>query len=166
MEEEGTQKSVRFEDTSNQTLSFDKFVVDIEILMNFIFDPMLQWPLAAGRLFAFALYGPLDAQGRLCTGPKGRHVLSTWELDEMCMQIEREDMLKIYLHRADDMPLLSSEEQEAIIAQADAHLKRAKGKAMLPRLTKQDVLDLLEVKCSQLSLPLLTYCTELSKSCD
>ncbi len=42
------------------------------------------------------------------------------------------------------MAMLSSEEQEAIIGQADAHLKRAKGKAMLPRLTKKDVYEILE----------------------
>jgi hypothetical protein len=127
-----------------ETYKFDKFKVNIDTLMTFIFDPSLQWPLAAGRLFAFALYGPLNENGMLCTGPGGKHVVATWELDIMCMQIEKEDILQIYLHRGSDMSLLSSKEQEAIIAQADAHLKRAKGKAMLPRMTPPDVMGLLE----------------------
>lgn len=137
--------SVTFGDnTYEEPPQFDKFKVDIDVLMNFIFDPSLQWPLAAGRLFAFALYGPLDKNGNLCTGPKGSHIVSIWELDSMCTQIEKEDMLQIYLHRGRDMPLLTNEEQEAIIGQADAHLKRAKGKAMLPSLTKEAVLGILE----------------------
>ena len=127
-----------------ETYKFDKFRVNIDTLMTFIFDPSLQWPLAAGRLFAFALYGPLNENGMLCTGPGGKHVVATWELDIMCMQIEKEDILQIYLHRGSDMSLLSSKEQEAIIAQADAHLKRAKGKAMLPRMTPPDVEGIIE----------------------
>ena len=78
-----------------QVPKFDKFKVNIDMLMKFVFDPSLQWPLAAGRLFAFALYGPLSIDGHLCTGPKGSHVVATWELDIMCMQIEKEDMLQV-----------------------------------------------------------------------
>lgn len=130
--------------TDFEPYKFDKFRVNIDTLMTFIFDPSLQWPLAAGRLFAFALYGPLNIDGMLCTGPGGKHIVATWELDIMCMQIEKEDILQIYLHRGSDMSLLSSKEQEDIIAQADAHLKRAKGKAMLPRMTPPDVLGILE----------------------
>ena len=137
--------SVTFaEDAEDPTITFDKFKVNLDVLMKFVFDPELQWPLAAGRLFAFSLYGPLNIEGQLCTGPKGNHRLATWELDQMCMQIEKEDMLQIYLHKGSTFPSLSSAEQEAIIAQADAHLKRAKGKAMLPRLTPEDVLGILE----------------------
>ena len=40
--------------------------------------------------------------------------------------------------------MLNSEEHEAIVQQADGHLKRAKGKSMLPILTKTDILDLLK----------------------
>lgn len=61
------------------------------------------------------------------------------------MQIEREDIMQVYLHKGGDMGLLTSAQQAAIIVQADNHLKKAKGKAMLPRLTKKDVLDILQV---------------------
>jgi hypothetical protein len=74
-------------------------------------------------------------------------VVMDYELDEMCQQYEREDVIQIYLHRASDMGSLSVAEEEAIIGQADGHLKRAKGKAMLPRLTKDDVYAIFQV-CS------------------
>ena len=125
--------------------SEDRFRFSLESLLDFVFPSSLQHPLAAGRLFCFALYGPLDIYGNIRTGPKGGRVLADYELEQMCMQLEKEDMLQIYLHRPRDMGLLTSKEQEQIISQADAHLKRAKGKAMLPVLTKQDVINLFRV---------------------
>ena len=38
-----------------------------------------------------------------------------YELEEMCVQYEREDIIQIYLHRASDMGSLSVTEEEAII---------------------------------------------------
>lgn len=89
--------------------------------------------------------GPLDENGCLRSGFKGRHVLMDYELDEMCVQNEREDLIKIYLHKEGDFGSLSMAEEEAIIGQADGHLKRAKGKAMLPRLTKDDIVAIFRV---------------------
>lgn len=123
----------------------NRFKFTLESLLDFVFPSTLQHPLAAGRLFCFALYGPLDIYGNIRTGPKGGRTLADYELEQMCMQLEKEDMLQIYLHRPRDMGLLTSKEQEQIVSQADAHLKRAKGKAMLPVLTKQDVSDLFRV---------------------
>lgn len=131
----------------------DRFKFTLNSLLNFVFPVSLQHPLAAGRLFCFALYGPLDVYGNIRTGPKGGRTLADYELEQMCMQLEKEDMLQIYLHRPNDMGLLTSKEQEQIISQADAHLKRAKGKAMLPVLSKQDVIDLFRVR----SLHLLSF---------
>ncbi len=71
--------------------------------------------------------------------------MAEYELEEMCIQLEKEDILCIYLHNPRDMGLLTITEQENIISQADAHLKRAKGKAMLPRLTKDDVIAIFDV---------------------
>lgn len=121
----------------------DRFSFHVEDLIAFIFPSNLQHPLAAARLIAFAMYGPLQ-EGTLRSGRQGVHVLAEYELEVMCLQIEKEDILQIYLHRPRDMGLLSSAEQEAIINQADAHLKREKGKAMLPRIGKEDVRDLLK----------------------
>jgi hypothetical protein len=117
----------------------------VDDLLAFLFPVELQHPLAASRLFIFALYGPLDEHGHLRSGKKGGHILAEYELETMSMQIEREDILQIYLHRSRDMGLLSTAEQDMIINQADAHLKREKGKAMLPRITKDDVCELLKV---------------------
>mmetsp|Transcript_9398 Transcript_9398/g.14159 ORF Transcript_9398/g.14159 Transcript_9398/m.14159 type:complete len:285 (+) Transcript_9398:114-968(+) len=119
-----------------------KFQVDIRDIVDFVFPSILQHPLAAGRLFAYGLYGPLDERNTLRTGPQGRHEISVWELDSMCKQIEREDVMSIYLHKRGNMGLLSTEEQESLIAQADTHLKKAKGRAMLPQITKEDIYEL------------------------
>jgi hypothetical protein len=46
----------------------DKFKFDLESLVQFIFPSSLQHPLASGRLFAFAMYGPLDENLCIRTG--------------------------------------------------------------------------------------------------
>ena len=125
-----------------RTFAQDRFKFDIESLINFIFPSTLQHPLAAGRLFAFALCGPLDDNLCIRTGFKGNRVLAEYELEQMCLQFEKEDIIQIYLHRPRDLGLLSTAEQEAVVSQADAHLKRAKGKASLPRLWKKDIYEL------------------------
>lgn len=137
---------------NNVTFSFtnslqnieDKFKVDLEKLLNFIFPSDLQHPRAAGRLFAFAFNGPLDDKGQLRVGEKGKRVLMDYELEEMCQQFEREDIISIYLHKGGRLGSLTSREQENIISQADGHLKKAKGNAMLPRLNRKDIISLLE----------------------
>lgn len=130
----------------NERIVYDeKFRVDIDALLDFIFPIYLQHPLATSRLFAFGMYGPLDSDNMLRSGPKGCHQLSIWELDSICLQIEREDIMSIYLHKQQDMGLLSSAEQDELISQADAHLKKAKGKSMLPMLSKSDIRNIFEV---------------------
>lgn len=123
----------------------DKFLFNLNDLLTFIFPRNLQHPLAASRLIIFGMYGPLDSSQQLRSGRKGAHVLMEYELDAMCQQIEREDLVQIYLHRARDLGLLSTAEQDMLINQADAHLKKEKGKAMLPKITRDDVIDILSV---------------------
>lgn len=123
----------------------DKFKFHLEDLIQFIFPPNLQHPLASARLIAFGLYGPLDEHGHLRSGRGGCHAIAEYELETMCLQIEREDIIQIYLHRPRDMGLLTTAEQDMIINQADAHLKKEKGKAMLPRMTKEEVRELFKV---------------------
>lgn len=117
--------------------------VDLGDLLAFIFPDNLQHPLAAARLFTYCDYGPL-INNELRSGPGRSHVLAVWELDSMCINVEREDIIKIFLHRAKDFGVLTSTEHEAIVQQADGHLKKAKGKSMLPALTKADVVDLMK----------------------
>ncbi|KAJ1426635.1 hypothetical protein B484DRAFT_450593 [Ochromonadaceae sp. CCMP2298] len=128
----------------SQTYVHDKFKFDIDDLIKFIFPSSLQHPLASGRLFAFAMYGPLDQNLRIRTGAQGKRILAEYELTQMCLQYEKEDILQIYLHRSRDMGMLSSQEQEDMISQADAHLKKAKGKASLPRLWRKDIYEMFE----------------------
>ena len=124
------------------TYIHDKFKFDLESLIQFLFPSTLQHPLAAARLIAFALCGPLDENLCIRTGFQGKRILAEYELEQMCLQLEKEDIIQIYLHKPRDMGLLTSKEQEMIISQADAHLKRAKGKASLPRLYKKDIFEL------------------------
>lgn len=116
--------------------------VNLDRLVEFLFPKNCQHPLVAGRLIAFGLYGPLDEQLNLRSGFRGSRVLLDYELEQCCLQLEREDIVSIYLHRKRDLGLLTSEEQEAIIAQADARLKMGKGKASLPRLTNSDIFNM------------------------
>lgn len=69
--------------------------VDVQQLLDFIFPKSLQHPLSTGRLFAFAMYGPLDSNTNLRSGHNGQRVVSTWEIDTMCLQFEREDLLQV-----------------------------------------------------------------------
>lgn len=118
----------------------NRFRIDLENLVeNFCFPAQYQHPLAASRLIIFGENGPLDDNGKLRTGYKGNRVVLDYEVEAMCDQIEADDVTSIYLHRQRDLGLLSSAQQLSIITQADAHLKRAKGRALLPRLTKEDV---------------------------
>lgn len=110
----------------------------MEDLLAFLFPEDLQHPLVAGRLIAFALYGPLckDSRGELgipCrrpgfvdpkatarTKPTSRtqsatrdramqnslinvQIVPDWQLDAMCTQIEREDIINIYMHKPSDV---------------------------------------------------------------
>lgn len=138
-------------ETDQQTFVFKpkgKFQVDVNDVIDFIFPEMLQHPLAAGRLFSYGMYGPLDENNDMRTGPRGVHRTSVWELDQMCMQVERDDIMAIYMKKRCDIGLLSIEEQESIITQADPKLKRAVGKSMLPQITKQDVYGIFAVSFS------------------
>eukprot|EP01041_Mallomonas_annulata_P010659 gene10659-22250_t len=114
----------------------------IEDIVNFVFPPILHHPLAAARLICYGNYGPL-IDGELRSGMKGKHVINTWEMSAMCLQIEREDILSIYLHKGKKFEVLNKAEQDDMINQADAHLKKAKGRASLPQITKHDVRELL-----------------------
>lgn len=73
----------------------DKGKVDVEELLDFIFPKSLQQPLSTGRLYAFGMYGPLDSNARLRAGHNGQRVVSAWEIDTMCLQFEREDILQV-----------------------------------------------------------------------
>jgi|AntRauTorckE5430_2_1112549.scaffolds.fasta_scaffold90487_1 hypothetical protein len=70
-------------------------LVDLDALCKFVFPAELQHAMSTGRLLAFGFYGPLDTDGQLRSGHKGSHILQRWELDTMCRQFEREDILQV-----------------------------------------------------------------------
>lgn len=69
--------------------------VNVDQLLQFIFPNALQHPLSTGRLYAFGMYGPLDENAKLRAGHNGKRVVSGWEIDTMCMEFEREDILRV-----------------------------------------------------------------------
>ena len=118
--------------------------VDVDDLVRFIFPKHIQHPLSLPRLYAFAYYGPLDTDGNLRSGPKNAHILYEYELENMCLQFDREDIIMIFCEKPNQAFELSTEEQNTIWNQADARLKSAKGKAMMPVLTETDIRNLLK----------------------
>jgi hypothetical protein len=108
-------------------------------LKRFLYPDHLQNPLSTGRLYVFAYCGPFDENGKLRCGYKGIRTMQEYELEEMCQQYEREDLIHIYLHKPCDFGSLLMAEQNGIIYQADGHLKCAKGKAYLPNITPSEV---------------------------
>lgn len=119
-----------------------RVAVDINQLLSFIFPKHIQHPLTAGRLFIYSLYGPLDSDNKIRSGYKRMHVLKDYELESMCMQLDREDVISTFTENFQE---LSTEEHSMIIGQSDSKFKVAKGKAMLPTLREADVLAILEV---------------------
>ena len=83
-----------------EDIPYDKFKFYLDHLIEFIFPTSLQHPLAAARLFAFGMYGPLDEHQQIRTGRKGCRILADYELDQMCLQFEKEDLLLIYSKKA------------------------------------------------------------------
>lgn len=69
--------------------------VDVNELLEFIFPRSFQHPLSTGRLYAFAMHGPLDENANLRAGRGGKRIVSPREIDSMCLQFERDDILKV-----------------------------------------------------------------------
>jgi hypothetical protein len=104
--------------------------VDFHELQSFVFPQTLQHPASAGRLIVFGLYGPLKG-GKLTSGHRGQHVIAGWELDSMCSSVEREDILQVYVSADQPLAVLSSAQQDAIIAQATCKFEQLKPAQML-----------------------------------
>lgn len=107
--------------------------IGLDQLLSFLFPPHQQHADSAGRLFVFALYGPLDAKSRLHSGEKGRHVVTDGELATMSRRMEREDILAVYR-----MCSLSQEDEEQVVSQVDHVLKN------FPQYTPRDITAMFE----------------------
>ena len=116
--------------------------VDINDFLSFVFPKHIQHPLTSGRLFCYALFGPVDADNNLRSGFKRSHVLHDYELENMCIQFDREDVISIFVS---DFEELSNDEQSMIVGQADSKFKIARGKAMLQTLSRAEILHLIKV---------------------
>ena len=102
--------------------------VDIKQLIKFLFPPGLQHPLVAGRLIAFGMYGPLDDNLRLHSGEKGNHVVQSYELDTMCDQFEKEDIMQVYITGKRSLATLSAVEKSEMVVGANPKTKTTRGK--------------------------------------
>lgn len=108
--------------------------VSMEQLQKFLFPPRVQHPLSTGRLFIFALYGPLDRDSLLRAGHMGKHIVTARELDTMSATLAREDILSVYAGQG-----LAPEEEEEILAQADGAMK------FIPQYTTEDIERILKL---------------------
>lgn len=128
------------------TQSNNNLLLSIESILNFLFPSNLQHPLAYSRLIILALYGPLNSSDNcLYGGYKKSHKLTENEIERMCLEIEREDILAIYTEKRVDVWNLSKIEQDLMMNQADTRFKIEKGKLLLKKITKEEVIELLNV---------------------
>jgi saccharopepsin len=126
LEDDGGRKNLKKSNISDK--------VSLEQLLKFLFPPKVQHPLSTGRLFVFALYGPLDRDSKLRAGYMNQHVVTSHELDTMANTISREDILSVYAGQG-----LAPEEEEEILAQADGAMK------FIPQYVTDDVERILKL---------------------
>ena len=106
--------------------------VSMENLLKFCFPVTDRHPLSTGRLSVFGNYGPLAEDGTLRGGRQGSRIVSHMELESMIEEMQREDILQVYIGKQ----ALQREAQEEILKQADEELKNLKP------LTPEDVIKM------------------------
>ena len=72
------------------------YLVDMDILYDFLFPPQHQHSMSTGRLILFALYGPLNADGKITGGLHHSRTLTESEIETMVKELEQDDMLAVY----------------------------------------------------------------------
>ena len=103
--------------------------VSLDGILNFCFPPGEWHPASTGRLAVFGNYGPLASDGNLRCGIRGDHIVSKVELKAMIEEMQREDILKVYI--GDQK--LQREDQEEILIQADEELHK------VPQKTPEEI---------------------------
>ena len=99
--------------------------VSLDGILNFCFPPGEWHPASTGRLAVFGNYGPLADDGNLRCGIRGDHIVSDVELKAMIEEMQREDILNVYIGNQ----RLQREEQEEILIQADEELHKVPQKS-------------------------------------
>lgn len=123
--------------------------VNISELLAFLFPAGFQHPLVAGRLIAFGMYGPLDSKLQLCSGERGMHKVQGYELNAMCDQFEREDIIQVYISPSRPLATLSSVEKAEMLEGANRNTKTTRGRLsqqmnnpQMPAFTAEQVVEL------------------------
>lgn len=99
--------------------------VSLDGILNFCFPPGEWHPASTGRLAVFGNYGPLASDGNLRCGMRGDHIVSDVELKAMIEEMQREDILNVYIGKQ----RLQREDQEEILIQADEELHKVPQKS-------------------------------------
>ena len=73
--------------------------VNKDDLFEFLFPSNMQHPRSTGRLIVFGEYGPFAEDGTLRAGWRARHRITDRELKTMIDEIEREDLIAIFVVR-------------------------------------------------------------------
>ena len=74
--------------------------VNVNDLFEFLFPPNMQHPRSTGRFVVFGEYGPFAEDGTLRAGWRAKHRITDRELKTMIDEIEREDLIAIFVVRA------------------------------------------------------------------
>ena len=74
--------------------------VNMSDLLAFCFPIDDRHPHSTGRLAVFGNYGPLADDGNLSSGIQGRRIVSHMELNAMIEEMQREDILRVYIGNA------------------------------------------------------------------
>ena len=70
--------------------------------------------------------------------------MQTWELETLCKQFEKEDIVQTYLPLGFPISTLTQEEMQEIVSKADHRLKAGKSRWLIPQVTETEVLELFE----------------------
>ena len=123
--------------------------VDLDRVLEFLFPRGLQHPLVAGRLIAYGMYGPLDDNLCLHSGEKGMHVVQGYELDTMCDQFEKEDVMQVYMSANRQLASLSLSEKADLLEGAHRSTKTTRGKlpcqmsnSQMPAFNAEQIVEL------------------------
>lgn len=73
--------------------------VNVNDLFEFLFPSNMQHPRSTGRFIVFGEYGPFAEDGTLRAGWRAKHRITDRELKTMIDEIEREDLIAIFVVR-------------------------------------------------------------------
>ncbi|GMH98657.1 hypothetical protein TrST_g471 [Triparma strigata] len=139
----------KFRDSTMRTPRPKSHRVDLDRVLEFLFPAGFQHPLVAGRLIAYGMYGPLDDNLCLHSGEKGMHVVQGYELNAMCDQFEKEDIMQVYISKNRPLASLNPAEKAEMLEGAHRSTKTTHGKlssqmsnSQMPAFSQEQIVEM------------------------